>query len=161
MIARRRGFSATEVMIATALLALALLPVLGLFSGGTRQTAQQEYQMAALNIAGDLCERVIEKILSESFEAVAKLPEGTPTDIAETPYAISTEDFDFFEKPSIFQLDKVHLTLVRAGLVQITVEISWKPGSGAPGRNIRFHRLFSRPEASMTTEYVPKQETRL
>lgn len=159
----RRGFSATEVIIATSILALAMVPMITMLSGGAKPTAMSEYHLVAQTVAAHLIDRVIEKVQSVGFTEMERIPTGQEVALAQTQtYVLPTEAAlgAVFEGHS-FMSTEVFLTNLSeqtASLVQVKVIVSWTlPGSPKPSQFV-MKRLLCRPELGLTADYVPRQE---
>ena len=156
----RRGFSATEVIVCVGVLGLAMIPVMGLFTGGTQQQAFNEYYLMSLNLAQHVSDRVKDRVLSRSFGGIDALGEGVSTPIAQTPYEISDADLVLDLKGDIFKISKIDITKVKTGLAEISVTIEWTLGNARKQRTRTHHFLLCRPDLSLTQTYEPRQEDR-
>jgi hypothetical protein len=160
----RRGFSSTEVIVCTGILALAMIPVLTMIGGGTRPAAYNEYHMMAQAVSAQLIDRVSEQVAIKGFSEMEKMGIGDRIDINDTRYRIPADNAGVkltgdgnFLPPQIF------LTNLEAGgaLYQISIVCSWNVPGDPHKFSFTFERLVCRPEASLLADYLPRQERRV
>jgi hypothetical protein len=159
----RRAFSSTEVIVCTAILALALVPIITMIAGGTRPTAFNEYHLIAQSVATHLADRATEVILSRGFAELESMAAGEKVNLQDTrTYKIPPEtSADRLLEGSYFLPPEVHLTnLSEAGatLAALSVVVTWTLPGGTSRHSFRLERLLSRPDASLTSDYLPRQE---
>jgi hypothetical protein len=158
----RRGTSATEVIVGTAILALALVPVISMISTGTRPAAYNEYHYIAQSAATCLVDRVSELVLSKGFAEIETMAVGEKTNLQDTrTYKIDAEELKRYLAGNVFlQEPKVYLTNVSehsASLVQISVALSWTLPGDKHTFGFVLERLLSRPDTSLSSDYTPRQ----
>jgi len=159
----RRGISSTEVIVCTAIFALALLPIINMITSGTRPAAYNEYHLIAQSVSTYLVERVCETIHSRGFAELETFAVGDKVNIQETKtYKTSTEGSglaggsgNVFSSPQVFL---TNLSVSGASLVQISVVMTWTLPGDKHTYSFSLERLISRPDAALTADYVPRQE---
>ena len=157
----RRGFSSTEVLVATGIFAVALIPVITLIGGGAKPTAFTEYHQAAQAAATQAADRVQDLILSRGFAELEKMPVGEKIAAAETKLyklppddeATKTAEGGWVNAP------EVSITSLGDGaaLVQISAVVNWSVPGDATKHAFTLSRLLSRPEIGLVSDYQPRQ----
>lgn len=124
-----------ELVVAVALLAVGLVPVLSLSNDTTRQEGFTQGQALAVAHAEALLDRA-------AALGWARLAAGAATRIA--PVGVAT--------PGGFAISTARVTfeVVAPALGQLVVELTWRMGDRDPPRTVRSARLLARPEASWT-----------
>lgn len=156
----RRGFSTTEVLVGTAIFAVALIPIIGLIAGGTRPTAFNEYHIAAQSAAAQACDRLHDAIVSRGFAELETMPAGDRVAIGDTKnYQLKPEDLKaeggFVSVPELFL---TNLGEPRASLVQISAVVKWSVPNDPTPHTFTLQRLVTRPDAAMISDYQPSQK---
>ncbi|MBI3894099.1 MAG: prepilin-type N-terminal cleavage/methylation domain-containing protein [Candidatus Wallbacteria bacterium] len=152
---RASGFTAVEVLVSIAILAIALVPVLTMLISGNKESAYGEYQM----IAQTRAESILQVLACRDWQAFAGFPQGTPTVVPETLTSSAIElPEDFRRRLAGFE-ETVTFTPLDGGLAEVAVDIAWLlPGEGAESNHqFRLRRLMSRPDAGLAASYVPRQ----
>ncbi len=145
----RDGFGAAEVLIATAILGLSLLPVMSLFSGGSRQTKVSEAHVKALAIAEQALCNWEAKAIAEGFsEDVSVAEPAEEMDSAELDADTAALDVEVL-------LDAEELP-GKPGLWSLTAYVTWQSlgGRDAPENSLVLRRLISRPALSFESDYT-------
>ena len=160
---RRRGFSTTEVLVGTAIFAVALIPIIGLIAGGTKPTAFNEYHIAAQSIAAQYADRLQDVILSRGFLELEKLPVGDKVALNETKtYKLPADpDANKGAEAGFVSLPEMYLTNLGepgAGLVQISAVVNWQVPGDVVKHTFTLQRLVARPDAALISDYVPSQK---
>ncbi len=150
-----QGFIALEVMLACALLALGLLPVFGMMTAGTRQSAFSEYAL----FAAPRAKRILDAYLTMDYRYFASLGENAELDVkdvlsgSEPPmpeeYLAKLDRDGYTERAEWRSLDN--------GLGVLTVTIEWTFPADGQARADRPHlfilkRVISQPDQSMCTD---------
>lgn len=144
----RRGFSSTEVLISAGILAFAIVPVVTLFSSGTRQQSFTEQHLAAQLAAMHVADRVIEIVNDRGFDEVDRMPQDQALPLP-TSYTLEPG----FPPPGA----DVKLTNLGGGLVAITVGVEWAFGTESARHVYVLDRLLSRPEIGLVADYPLRQ----
>lgn len=157
---RRRGFSTTEVLVGTAIFAVALIPIIALIAGGTKPTAFNEYHIAAQSAAAQACDRLQDAITSRGFLEIEKMPAGDRVALSETQtYKLPPEDLKaeggFVGVPELFitNLGEPH-----GGLVRLSAVVKWSVPNDPQAHTFTLERLIARPDVAMISDYVPQQK---
>ena len=157
----RRGFSATEVLIAAGLLAVSMIPVIGLISGGAKPAAFSEYHLQAQARAKQAADRLQDLILSHGFSEITAMPVGERVAAADTKtYKLAADD-DAMKtaEGGWVNAPELYLTSLADGgsLVQITAIVNWTVPADPIKHSFSFQRLLSRPEGGLVSDYQPRQ----
>lgn len=160
----RRGFSTTEVLVGTAIFAVALIPVITLIAGGTKPTAFNEYHIAAQSQAAQYADRLVDLVISRGFVELEKMPVGERVAVNDTKtYKLATDDAAAkAAEGSFVSIPEMYLTNLgepNAGLVQISAVVTWQvPGADATKHTFTLQRLLARPDSGLVHDYVPAQK---
>lgn len=159
---KRRGFSSTEVLVGTAIFAVALIPIITLIAGGTRPTAFNEYHIAAQSLASQHADRLHDIIITRGFMELEKMPVGDRVAVSDTKtYKLPADDAAAkAAKDTFVSLPELYLTNLGepgAGLVQISAVVSWHVPGDAVKHTFALQRLIGRPEAGLISDYRPQK----
>lgn len=160
---KRRGFSSTEVLVGTAIFAVALIPIITLIVGGTKPTAFNEYHVAAQSLASQHADRLHDVIISRGFMELEKMPAGDRVAVADTrSYKLPADDAaakiaeaGFVSLPELFL---TNLGEPGAGLVQISAVVTWQVPGDTVKHTFTLQRMFARPDAGLISDYQPRQK---
>lgn len=157
----RRGFSSTEVLVAIAIFAVAMIPIITLIAGGTRPTAFNEYHVAAHAVATQVADRMVERILSRGFLEFEKMGIGEKVDSEDTQlYKLPIDD----EGKKAFEGGFVGLPVVTlhnlaepsGSLIRISVTVPFSIPNDSQKRSFTMERLLCRPEVGLMGDYAPR-----
>ena len=160
----RRGFSTTEVLVGTAIFAVALVPVITLIAGGTKPTAFNEYHIAAQSQAAQYADRLVDLVLSRGFMELEKMPVGEKVAVNDTKTYKMTADEAATKaaEGSFVSIPDLYLTNLgepNAGLVQISAVVAWQVPGDAAKHTFTLQRLLARPDAGLVHDYLPVQKS--
>jgi len=138
----RSAFSLLEVLVATLLVALAMVPLIGLFSSGAREVAFDEAYVTAHGIGLTLIERSIEELMVHGFKPLKQ------EHSAEAKAGFSIDNFRW-------NLD-AHPVDGAGWLWQIRVNLDWRLPTDPQGvkHSLSLDRLLSRPDACFTGKHA-------
>ncbi|MBI2943352.1 MAG: prepilin-type N-terminal cleavage/methylation domain-containing protein [Candidatus Wallbacteria bacterium] len=151
----RRAFTAVEVLVSVAILAIALVPVLSMLTSGTKESAYGEYHM----IAQTRAETIMQLLACRDWQAWENLPKGVASPVPEALTTLAVElPEDFRTRLAGFE-ETVTCTPIDNGLVELSVELAWLlPGEGAQqSHQFRLRRLLAKPDAGLAADYAPRQ----
>jgi hypothetical protein len=158
----RRGFSATEVLVAAGIFAVALVPIITLIAGAAKPTAFNEYHIAAQAQAAQAADRMQDLLISRGFGELERMPLNEKVGMLETQtYKLPTDDpalqpaeGGVVGAPEIFL---TNLSPNRASLIQISVIVNWTIPTENAKHSFTLMRLMSRPDMGLISDYQPKQ----
>jgi hypothetical protein len=166
----RRGVTALELMIATALLAMGLVPLLSLQMDSTRQAGFTQGHALAVAHAGALLDRAAamgwRKLAAGAAGGLGPDARGTSRERERAPAAVRRRRLlvpDPGPAPGGFEVVKANVafTEVSPGLGELTADLSWRMGPRGAEHRVRTGRLLARPEASWLVGPPPPARTTL
>jgi hypothetical protein len=139
---KRSGISLLELLVATLIVALAMVPLIGLFSSGAREVAFDEYYVTAQGIGLTLVERTIEELNVGGFVPLQRSHAAA----GKAGFSVDNFRWDLDARP-----------VDGAGWMwQITVNLDWRLPTDPSGvkHSLSLDRLLSRPDACFTGKHA-------
>lgn len=162
----RRGFSSTEVLVGTAIFAVALIPIITLIAGNTRPTAFNEYHIAAQSIATQYADRLEDVLISRGFGELEKMPAGDRIAVSDTKtYKLPADEAaqkaaeaGFVSLPELYLTNLSGPNEPPGSLVQISAVVNWQVPVDQTKHTFTLQRMLCRPETGLINDYVPEQK---
>jgi hypothetical protein len=139
--ARRQGFSVTEIIVTVLVVAVALVQLLPLLSGGSREALLDEYHVMAQGLALAVVERTCGQLVREGFRVIKQTRE---------PNGSGTRPENFGQTGQATPID------TGANLWRVNARVWWSFRSDPPGivHEVKLERLVGRPYGSFTGRYA-------
>jgi prepilin-type N-terminal cleavage/methylation domain-containing protein len=136
----RRGFSLTEIAVTVLVVAVALVQLLPLLSGGSREALLDEYHVMAQGLALAVIERTHGQLVREGFRTLEQTREPTGS---------GTRPENFGQTGRAAPIDPA------ANLWKVSARVWWSFRSDPPGisHEVKLERLVCRSYGSFTGRF--------
>lgn len=151
----RRGFSLVEILIASAIIVVALIPLFGVFKFSSRSTESMNNRSVAAKFARGICEEVVH----QDFKLLADLMGPMALDISTPPsegdlFPLTREEMEEDEFVDLFTATVALKPGDDNDHIQLSIEVSWEDirGTGAEGagedvdRSVKLSRMIVNPK---------------
>lgn len=148
-----RGATLIEVLVATLVLALAVLPLMAMIQTGSRESVESEYAMFAEVLAA----RAVERLMASGYhELSARVPfeetlRGIPEDAPED--ARQEKAFQMKFAGELGFVTSVRVSKLRDGLLAVEAVVRRRRPTGPREHRFALLRLVAQPDLSIEARY--------